>query len=103
MEEQIRKYKFLTFRVLSLIHLIYDLIDKDDKIINTHLRITREKAEEYEIDESYKKIGLLEIENENLKNRIRILEEDFERLKKSQLERFFQYSSEDMHDSTDSE
>jgi len=65
------------------------------------------------MDEIYKTIKLLQIENEKIKNlemrnesltnRIRILEEDFERLKKAQLQKFFEYTSEEQIDSTDSE
>ncbi len=47
-----------------------------------------------EIKNLYFKICNLEMHNESLTNRIRMLEEDFERLKKTQLERYFEYSSE---------
>ncbi len=47
------------------------------------------------------KIKNLEMNNESLTNRIRMLEEDFERLKKAQLKKYFEYSTE--YDSTDSE
>ena len=56
---------------------------------------------EEEIKNLRNKIGNLEMNNESLTNRIRILEEDFERLKKAQLDKYFKYSSE--YDSTDSE
>jgi len=60
------------------------------------------------MDEIYKTIKLLQIENENIKNRVRILEEDlYSRnefsLKKAQLQKFFEYTSEEQIDSTDSE
>ena len=49
---------------------------------------------EEEIDSLKKKINNLEMNNESLTNRIRMLEEDFERLKKAQLDKYFEYSSE---------
>lgn len=46
------------------------------------------------------KMGNLEMNNESLTNRIRMLEEDFERLKKAQLDKYFTHTK---GDSTDSE
>lgn len=48
---------------------------------------------EEEIKNLRNKIGNLEMNNESLTNRIRMLEEDFERLKKAQLDKYFEYSS----------
>lgn len=54
--------------------------------------------DDYEI---YERINNLEMNNESLTNRIRMLEEDFERLKKSQLDKYFEYSDNEDSENSD--
>ncbi len=94
MEEEIKKIKRTQLKILFTMSelLGYIKIEDPEKLPNKLKNISNEIN--YNDNELYNKISNLEMHNESLTNRIRMLEEDFERLKKTQLERYFEYSTE---------
>ena len=95
MDDEIKKIKRTQIKILFTMSEIlgYVKIEHHEKLANKLNNISNEIN--YNDDELYNEINLLKTQNESLTNRIRMLEEDFERLKKAQLEKYFEYSTED--------
>ena len=102
MEDEIKKIKRTQLRILFTMSEILCHVKTDDiEKVNNKINNISNDINLIEGSDDDLKIKNLEMHNESLTNRIRMLEEDFERLKKAQLKKYFEYSTE--YDSTDSE
>lgn len=80
MEEEIKKIKRTQMKILMTMQEILNLV-KPEHMVQLTNKINNISNE-------------VNYNDDNIINRVRMLEEDFERFKKAHLERFFEYSTE---------
>ena len=105
MDEEIKKYKIMTFRMFSAMRSVYNLLNEreTDEILKNQLNKIEDIIECDDINDIIKSISLLKEENKLLKETVEILGKDLNFLMEKQRDREVRLSKFFTYDSTDSE